>query len=605
MFGIRKGQKVMASFIPENIINEIHDKLDIVEVVSGYIPLKRSGRNFKANCPFHHEKTPSFMVNPDKQIYHCFGCGEGGNVFSFIMKHERMEFVEVIRMLADKTGVAIPENTAEVKEKANLAEIIYKVNEAALNFFHNNLLKNATALSYIKKRNISEASINEFKIGYALNSWDGLLNYLRGKGFKENAIKEAGLIISKENKSYYDRFRNRVMFPVFDIRNNIIGFGGRAIDNTQEPKYLNSPETQVYLKGKNLYGLNFSKSHIREMDNAILVEGYLDLISPYQYGIKNIIASCGTALTADHVRLVKRYTENITVIYDSDKAGELATLRSLDILLSEDINVKVVRLPEGFDPDGFVHKFGGDKFNKEIANSKGLFDYKLGLLSARYNKSKPEEKVKIINEMLPTVNKINNEILKLEYIKRLSENLGVNQDILQKEIKKIKRDYEYNFETKPELKEKFDIRPAEKLLLEIMITDIKYLNMVKEKLTLDDFQNKHVRRIADVLFNAAVDNNTLKPDKLMNYFDDKTISRFISEIVSGADISKDKEKCLNDCISWIKADAVKNNLEILRTKIAEAQHRGDEEEVISLVTKYSSLIKNKKIGDCGVERQFT
>ncbi len=585
----------MANTIPDSIVNEIRDKVDIAEVISGYIPLKRAGRNFKANCPFHHEKTPSFMVNPDKQIYHCFGCGEGGNVFTFIMKQERMEFPEVVRMLAEKTGVVIPESTKESREKAGIAEQIYKVNSDALLFFHGNLLKNPEALGYLRKRGISDKSISEFKIGLSLNSWDALLNFLRTKGYDESIISQAGLILSKEgSRSYYDRFRQRIMFPVFDIRNNVIGFGGRVLDNTQEPKYLNTPETPVYLKGKNLYGLNFSKGFIRDMDSAILVEGYLDFITPFQFGIKNIIASCGTALTSDHVRLVRRFSENIIVVYDPDKAGELATLRSLDILVSEGVNVKVVRLPEGFDPDTFVKENGPDVFNDLTKNAKGLFDYKLGVLYTKFDKSKPEDKIKIINEMLPTITKITNEILKSEYLKRLAQSLNIEESMLVKEMKKTKRDYEFIPEKKNIEKKVFVINPVEKHLLSLMFEDSKFIERAKSELSLDDFDDLEVKKIISFMFNYKFEYSNLKADNLINHFKDEDAANIIAEIASSEIPHSDKEKCFNNYIQRIKEKSLNRISDKIRLELKEAEDRGDQDTVNKLYAEVCAIQRKLK-----------
>ena len=295
--------------IPDELINQIQDRTDIAEVISGYIPLKRAGRNFRALCPFHHEKTPSFMVSADRQIYHCFGCGEGGNVFKFLMRYERMEFQEAVRHLAKKAGVELPEINSQVNAaQKNLTSQICNANELATEFYHQNLMKGPQAQgarAYLIKRGLKEPAVVKFKLGFAAEGWDGLINYLRTRNISLGIMEKAGLIIPKSGGGYYDRFRSRIIFPILDIRNRVLAFGGRVMDEAM-PKYMNSPESPVYIKGDNLYGLNFTKDEIRQKDQVIITEGYLDFITPFEAGAANITASLGTALTENQIRQIGR-----------------------------------------------------------------------------------------------------------------------------------------------------------------------------------------------------------------------------------------------------------------------------------------------------------
>ncbi|MDD5097368.1 MAG: DNA primase, partial [Candidatus Omnitrophica bacterium] len=400
----------MSNLIPENILEDILGRVDIVEIISGYISLKKSGSNFKCNCPFHHEKTASFMVSADRQIYHCFGCGESGNVFKFLMRHERMSFPEAVEMLAKKAGINLPkQDNPKLAEAISLNSQLYKLNALVASFYELNLqsVSAAAALEYLKKRGINPESIKEFRLGFAGQSWDTLINFLRSKNVSLGLIEKAGLVLAKDGGGYYDRFRNRIIFPIFDNRDRAIGFGARVMDNSL-PKYLNSPETPVYVKGRNLFGLNLSKDHIRDLDCAIIVEGYLDFIIPYQEGLKNIVASQGTALTLEQIKLLKRYTNNVVMIYDGDTAGEIATLRSLDMLIEEDLHVKVVPLPAGVDPDTLVRQEGIVSFKNKVEQALSLFDYKLKILKSRHNITEPHDKGKIASEMLSTINKFSN-----------------------------------------------------------------------------------------------------------------------------------------------------------------------------------------------------
>ena len=384
--------------IPDNLIEEIRNKTDIVEVISGYIGLKKVGRNYKTQCPFHNEKTPSFIVSPDKQIYHCFGCNAGGNVFSFVMKHENMEFPEVVEMLAKKAGVVLPRASGQRGEAANsFANQLYRINELACQFFQEHLIKNGAAKEYLVSRGIGDETIKKFKIGYAPDSWEALISFFKSKNVPSGILEKAGLAIANDKGSHYDRFRNRVIFPIMDVRDKIIGFGARVLDASL-PKYINSPETPIYSKGKNLYGLNFSKESIKKEGYALVVEGYLDFIIPYQAGVQNIIATLGTALTTDQLKLLKRFSNTVIMVYDPDEAGEAASLRNLDLFISEDVNVYIAELTDGLDPDGYIRKFGTEDFLKLVKSSKNLFDYKIDKLTKHFNINTTTGKARIAAE---------------------------------------------------------------------------------------------------------------------------------------------------------------------------------------------------------------
>ncbi|NLE65296.1 MAG: DNA primase, partial [Elusimicrobia bacterium] len=383
--------------IPEDVIGQVIDRTDIAELIGSYIPLKRAGRNFKALCPFHHEKTPSFVVNPDKQIFHCFGCGVGGNALSFVMKHERMDFPEAVRMLAARANVPIPEETPQDRARDDMRQAVFSVNELAAAYFHEALIQGRSAeveaaRDYLKKRVVGKKTAERFRIGYAPDSWDGLLKVLRDKGFSDGVIERAGLAVRHETKgTLYDRFRGRVIFPILDVRSRPVAFGARAIKADDRVKYINSPETPVYTKGQHLYGLNWAREAVAAKDALVIVEGYLDFLRPFDRGFENIAASLGTALTTDQVRLIRRYTKNIVMLFDMDTAGQSATLRSLDLLLDEEMNVRVATLDEGKDPDAFVLNRGIEAFEERVKAARDLFDFELDLLAGRYGEDTPEK----------------------------------------------------------------------------------------------------------------------------------------------------------------------------------------------------------------------
>ncbi len=581
--------------IPENLIDTIQERTDIVEVISRYVPLKKAGRNYKAPCPFHHEKTPSFVVSPDKQIYHCFGCGAGGNVFSFLMKFENIEFPEVVEMLADKAGVALPRSGSQNKEMATLANQLYKINDLAAQFFQSSLVNNASAKEYLRRRGIGDETAKKFRIGYAPDGWDGLLNFFKKKGVEAAILEKSGLVIPNERGGYYDRFRRRIIFPIIDLKEKTLGFGGRVLDSSL-PKYMNSPETAVYSKGRNLYGLNFSRESIKKEGYALVVEGYLDFIIPYQAGVKNLIATLGTALTIDQVKLLKRFAGTVIMVYDPDEAGEAASLRNMDIFISEDVNVYVAELPQGVDPDSCIQKLGTEEFLRIVKSAKNLFDYKLEKLSARFNIKTAHGKAGIANEMLPTLARINNAVLKSSLIKKLAEKLSVDEESIKAELKKVKPDYSARGPVTASPAPARKRSPcAEEMLIALMLEGGHFVKRVKENLSADDFNDPSARDVVKAIFDMAELKKEINPARLINHMNNNgTAAILISEAVNLAEIMGDKDKALGDCIARMKKDNVKSRLEELRARIKEAHDSNDEETLKGLMMEYGSLIKNNK-----------
>jgi len=585
----------MAGRIPDNILDDILSRVDIVEVVSGYIPLKRAGRNFRALCPFHQEKTASFMVSSDRQIYHCFGCGAGGNAFNFLMQYERLEFLEAVEILAKKAGVALPETQRQDAKTVSLITQLYKINELAALFYEYNLNSSggAAAKHYLLKRGLKEESIKLFRLGYALDKWEALINHLRNKNISLSLLEKAGLILAKEGGGYYDRFRQRIIFPILDIKSRPIAFGARVLDEAL-PKYINSPETPIYIKGRNLYGLIMAKDAIRENDCVAVVEGYLDFILPYQEGLKNIVASLGTAFTVEQARLLKRYTHNVVMVYDADKAGELATLRTLDIFIEEGINVRVVSLPQGFDPDLFVRKNGIEDFKEKIKQAENLFDYKLRILKSRYNLKEIEGKANIASEMVPTINKFKNAVLKSEYIKRLAEELNVKEDALWQELSKIKEDKTYADLTEAKPKRALNINPTEKLLMKLMLEETGVINRIKEMLEPADFQDERISRMVSVMFDLIEQGKDIAPNKLINYLQGEDISQVMCESMFMPEaLNQNREEVIDDCVQRLKSERLRIKKQHLHEEIKTAQHLGDEERLHRLVEEFHHLVTSK------------
>ena len=428
----------------KDIIEEIKSRCDIVDVISDYMQLKSSGSNYTGLCPFHSEKTGSFMVSKSKQIYKCFGCNAGGDVISFVMRYENVDFMDAVKILARRCGITLERNISE-EEKQKIQEInkFREIHTEAARFYFANLLgtKNP-GYEYLKKRGLSDKIIKKFGLGYSLNSWNSLMNYLLAKGYDKTDLVKCGLVTHKtETNKYFDRFRNRVMFPIFNYNGKVIGFGGRVLDDSL-PKYLNSPETLVFNKRLNLYGLNISKKSIKD-DTLILVEGYMDLISLYQNNIENVVATLGTALTIEQARLIRKFAKNVIISYDSDQAGQNATLKAIDILLQADIKVKILNLKDCKDPDDFIKKYGFEGYKKAMEDSDYYIKYKIDILKKKYNLNNDSQKMSFVEEATFMLKKLKSPIEKDLYAKYLSDLTNISIESIRASVG-IKVNSNYN-----------------------------------------------------------------------------------------------------------------------------------------------------------------
>ena len=395
----------------KELIEEVKSRCDIASVIGSYIKLSQSGHNYKGLCPFHGEKTPSFYVSTSKQMYKCFGCGEGGDVIKFVMQMENLEFIDAIKVLGDRYGIDVNTNLTE-KDKLYIKKIkrYQEIHmEVARMYFYKLINTKNEGYKYLIERGLDEKTIKKFGLGYSSDSWNELMNTMISKGYSKEELIECGLLSkSAQKQATYDKFRNRVMFPIFDYRGNVIGFGGRVLDNS-EPKYLNSPETIIFNKRLNLYGLNFSRKEIKN-NILILVEGYMDLISMYQYGVKNVVATLGTALTEEQALLIKRYAQTAIISYDSDSAGVKATLRAIDILVKQGINVKVLSLKDCKDPDDFMRKYGVNKYEQAVKDAISHIKFKINVLKNEYNLQEDEDKIKFTKESVKIIKTLKSPI---------------------------------------------------------------------------------------------------------------------------------------------------------------------------------------------------
>lgn len=458
---------------PPGFIEEVRRRNDIVEVISEYIPLKRAGKNYKALCPFHSEKTPSFIVSPDKQIFHCFGCGAGGDVIGFIMKIEKVSFYDAVLRLAERAGISLKEmDPATLTREARERERIYKLNELALSFFESSLWgeEGSEALSYLKRRGITLSTIKAFRMGYAPSSRDALLNFMINKGIYPEELARAGLISSSLDGKYYDRFRGRVIFPILDERGRILGFGGRSLTG-EEPKYLNSPETPVFSKKKLLFGIDKALKYAKSEDRLILVEGYMDMIKLFQEGVRFTVASLGTSLTERQANLIARYVSHVFIAYDADSAGESATLRGLSLLVNKGLKVSVVELPHGSDPDDFVSKYGKEGFERLLGEARSFWEFRMGIIFRDYDPSDMESKRAALKKAVEFLLELSESDRAL-VVPEVSRRLGVPERVILRSLRSgLKRGPRSSAIASTSLRKRDAFQRAEE---ELVLTLLKY-----------------------------------------------------------------------------------------------------------------------------------
>lgn len=548
----------MSHFYPDEIIEEVRTGNDVVDVISEYVTLKKSGKNYFGCCPFHNEKTPSFSVSQEKQIFHCFGCGEGGNVVTFLMKVENIGFVDAIQILAKRARIELPEQdiSDDLKKKNKLKETLLNINIETGRFYYKNLVgsNGEKAKKYLINRGINSDTVKKFGLGYSSDEWDSLYKYLKSKGFSDDLMLKVGLIKKSKASNYIDIFRDRLIFPIFDVQGKIIGFGGRTIANAQ-PKYLNSPETTLFNKSKNLYGLNIAKNS--ENKQVIIVEGYMDAISLHQFGLSNVVASLGTALTENQAKLISKYFDEVVIAYDSDTAGQTATLRGIEVLNNTGIRIKILQLPEGKDPDEYVRKFGAEKFKYLINNAKTFVQYKMDILRAKNNLNTVDGKINFLNNMTNILVKIENTMERDTYINILSNETGVssesinaqiNRKIYGKESKK-KSIINSNIKNNIQVVDK-KIDHAEKTLLLLISQEYTY-KRAKDKISEDLFKDDINKKIAEEIIKRYNLGQIIEPGELMNTLNQPEEIKAISQVFSQNVEFDDVDRAVNELVNYI------------------------------------------------------
>ncbi|MBI3601400.1 MAG: DNA primase [Candidatus Omnitrophica bacterium] len=578
--------------IAEDMIRQIIDRSDIIDVIGRYVTLKKAGNSFKALCPFHHEKTPSFVVNPDKQIFHCFGCGVGGDVVGFIMRQERVEFPQAVRFLADQAGIVIPEDQEQAPGPSkNLKDEIYKINEWALVFFHETLLtsrqpKPKAARDYLKSREVDLETVKRFRLGYAPDEWDSLIGVLKQRGVSLELMHQAGLVIAREKSGYYDRFRGRIIFPIFDINSRPVAFGARSLSEHEGAKYINSPETPVYTKGRHLFGLHLTKTSVGEVDHIVIVEGYMDMMMPFVHGVKNIAASLGTALTVDQIRLIRRYSSNVIMLFDTDPAGQAAIVRSLDLLIDEGMNVKVVTLGDGQDPDSFIRRFGVSALGDRLKQAQTLFDYKFNWLAGQFNPQTIEGKTKISQDMLTTISRFKSEVAKFELMRLLAKQLNVPETVI---LKQAQNQWKSSSQMNRPVTQQAPVqtvkgmKPQEELLIALFLDDHQWAQKAQELLKLEDFTEGLARDMVQKIWRMTQENLEWTDTQLMAKLEDQQAQSLVAKLLSGVHARKvDPSRVFGDCVKLIQTEGIEKQKGQLQKEIQETEIRGDTVDVGTL-----------------------
>ncbi len=531
-------------YYPEEIIEEVRSRNDIVDIISGYIKLKKSGNSYFGLCPFHGEKTPSFHVIPDRQMYHCFGCGVSGNVYTFVMEYENYTFREAVEMLADRAGIALPkmEYSKEAKAEAERKNTLLEINKLAANYFYYQLRQpqGQQGYEYLKKRKLSEETMKRFGLGYSNKTSDDLYRYLKdNKGYQDSILRESGLFTYSE-RGVFDKFWNRVMFPIMDANSRVIGFGGRVMGDG-EPKYLNSPETKIFEKSRNLYGLNYART--ARKGYMLLCEGYMDVIALHQAGFTNAVASLGTALTERHASLLKRYTDTVILTYDSDGAGVKAALRAIPMLRAVGISTKVLNMRPWKDPDEFIKNLGAEEFEKRIGEARNSFLYEIDILRRDVDMEDPEQKTKFYNAAARKLLEFTEPLERNNYVEAVAREFYIPQDELKQLVNRLgmrgeapaapKTD-EPAAPARPKKKGKDEgIRQSERLLLTWLIEDPSLFDMIEGKLGPEDFTEPLYRKAAEDVFQEhrkAVDGKVNAAAILSRYIDDEGTYREVAAL---------------------------------------------------------------------------
>lgn len=586
----------MRALLSTEIKEEIRRRIDLVELVGSHVTLKKAGRSYKGLCPFHQEKTPSFNVDPEKGLWFCHGCRNGGDAFDFVMRTSNLSFMEAAEVLAKRAGVRI-ERSPEEAVRATERDRLYRALEAAAGFFRDQLHhvgRGAPARAYLERRGVDTATAERFRLGYAPAAWDDLQKVLGAKGVPPVLLEKGGLVNARAGgDGFYDLFRNRLMFPIVDLQDRVVGFGGRALDDS-EPKYLNSRETPVFAKGRTLYALNWARETVRKLDEIVIVEGNMDVLTAHQFGVTNAVASLGTALTADQVLVMKRLASRAVIVYDADASGQAAMERAMALFEEADLPIRVVVLPEG-DPDEFLRTRGAEALRGLITRALPVFEYQLRMAAQRHDPQTVDGKVRIVDDLLPGVAAVSNPVRQAEYVRMLAERFELREDAVRQRLRarpsgRARRE--------PGRREGPDVAVAspdaararaERWLIHLMVVDAALRPVLAERLRADDFADPTHRALAGVLLGAAA----ADPDTLRSMLDDEAAERLLLGLLfeDPPVEERDRGKVITDAVEYlVHRQRATERFDALHKAIAAAQAAGDVQQVRRLQAEYEELI---------------
>ncbi|OHB83078.1 MAG: DNA primase [Planctomycetes bacterium RIFCSPHIGHO2_02_FULL_38_41] len=590
----------MTNFIPQDKITDIQHSADIIQIISDYVRLKRSGKNFIGLCPFHSEKTPSFTVNPEKKLFKCFGCGEGGTVFNFIMKHECVDFVEAVKLVANRANIDLSylENkknyysTTEKQQLLNLTDIAAK-------YYHNNLCQRECgkiARDYLARRRINNQSVRNFCLGYAPDDWCSLIKICKEQGISEELLEKVGLVVArKEGNGYYDRFRNRLMFPIFNARKQVVGFGGRTLDDSL-PKYLNSPETVLFNKGNNLYGIEVAKNAIIKKNKVILMEGYTDVIMAHQHGVDWSVAVLGTAISKQQLHQLRQYCNQVILLLDSDVAGLRSSDRNLDIFIEEEFDIKIVQLPKDYDPCDFLVEKGVESFLAYINIAKDFFSFKVEMATSKWDMSTISGKTNAINDVVSTAMKMPDIIKRNLLIKQIAEEMSIDEEALRAHIKKFNKQ-SYNSDNKQTAEQRIDASSrVEQELLYLMLSNNDHILTVMKEINTEEFTDASYSKIVRMIFETYQKHNIVRGEDMLHLLHDAQLAKELTNIITKEEFQniKNHEDRLGACIQFFKQRNAKKEINITKKKMMEmVKIGGNEQDIVLLLNEFHK--KNRHI----------
>lgn len=585
-------------FLSEEKVSEIRDRSSILEVVSDYVALKKTGKNYRGLCPFHSEKTPSFMVNEEKQIFHCFGCGEGGDAFTFLMKVGHFSFPQAVEELAKRYGVRLPSRELSTTQKKEMAkkEILFQINQIASEYFHDLLIRRPEGeegRKYLSQRRIDQEVIAEHQLGYSTDRWDGLAQHLKEKKVSLELARELGLIFPKKREGWYDAFRGRILFPIFDLHQRVVGFGGRVTREGQ-PKYLNSPESSIYHKGEVLYGLQVAKRYAVEKDCVIIVEGYFDLLTLQQYGLKHSVATLGTALTTQHIRTLKRYTKNLITLFDADQAGVQATLRCLPLFLEEEVLGKMIDLPKGEDPDGFLRKGNLDDFGRRVERAVPLIDFFFERLMKAYDLKSVDGKVRVAKEGVALLGKIPDKIRRDFYVKALAERLDVKESFLYEMLRSSPKELSKAEEDLRKSTDETSFPKSEEMVVRLMVHHPEIIPTLSKEDILKEFESPILQKIAGVLEDLYLRKGRLDLPEVLAKVEEDLKEKLCEVAFQESGLEGNREKILKDCIQKIHEQRIKKEKVELQKRIRDADKQQEDKGLNPLLKQKLELAKREK-----------